>query len=68
MRALFTKSIVARCDLPAGATLTGDDLAIKKPGTGIPPVRLPDLVGRRLRRALQADELIVDEDLEWTVE
>lgn len=63
MRALFTKSVVARHDLPAGHVLTGDDLAAKKPGTGIPSARLPELVGRRLARPVAADELLSDDDL-----
>ncbi len=64
MRALFTKSIVARRDLPSGTILQEDDLAIKKPGTGIPPDRLQELIGRRLKRALEKDEIIREEDIE----
>ena len=64
MRDLFTKSVVAGRDLVAGAVLGRDDLAAKKPGTGIPAARLPELVGRRLRRALKADEVLRLEDLE----
>src|SRR5688572_25951098 len=36
MRSLFSKSIVVRIDLPAGAVLTEDNLTLKKPGTGVP--------------------------------
>jgi N-acetylneuraminate synthase len=68
MRALFTRSIVARRDLTVGAVLAADDLTLKKPGTGLPPVRLPELIGRRLRRPLRTDELIEDDDLEWVAE
>jgi N-acetylneuraminate synthase len=64
MRDLFTKSVVARRDLAAGAVLGPEDLAAKKPGTGLPAVRLPELVGRRLRRAVRADEPLHAEDLE----
>jgi N-acetylneuraminate synthase len=68
MRALFTRSIVARRDLTAGAVLAADDLTLKKPGTGLPPVRLPELIGRRLRRPLRTDQFIEDDDLEWVAE
>lgn len=64
MRALFTKSIVPQRDLPAGTTLERDHLAFKKPGTGISVDRLEEVVGRRLKRRVQADELLSLEDLE----
>jgi N-acetylneuraminate synthase len=63
LRDLFTKSVVARVDLPEGTTLREEHLAAKKPGTGIPAARLPDLVGARLTRAVRADELLADADI-----
>ena len=64
LRAIFMKSVVAARDLPAGATLGKEDLAAKKPGTGIPARELPSLVGRRLRRAVACDALLSKDDLE----
>jgi N-acetylneuraminate synthase len=64
LRNIFTKSVVARRNLPAGSVLAENDLAAKKPGTGIPAARLTDVVGRRLRRAVIADQLLDAEDLE----
>jgi N-acetylneuraminate synthase len=64
MRQLFTKSIVARMDLPAGTMLTTEHLTVKKPGTGIPAEEIDRVVGRQLRRDLKADELIGRDDLE----
>jgi N,N'-diacetyllegionaminate synthase len=64
LRDLFTKSIVPRTSLRAGVVLRGEDLALKKPGTGIPAARLPHIVGRRLKRDVTADELMREEDLE----
>jgi N,N'-diacetyllegionaminate synthase len=61
---LFTKSVVARRDLPAGTVLTTEHLAAKKPGTGIPADKLDSVVGARLRRAVHADELLAEVDLE----
>ncbi|MGH9944024.1 MAG: N-acetylneuraminate synthase family protein [Pyrinomonadaceae bacterium] len=63
MRGTFTKSVVARVDLPPGITLGEEHLAAKKPGTGIPAARLPELIGSRLKRGLRADELIREVDL-----
>jgi N-acetylneuraminate synthase len=64
LRAIFTKSLVARQPLAAGTVLDEAHLAAKKPGTGIPAERLATLVGRRLRRELAADEMVREEDLE----
>ena len=64
VRRSFTKSIVAARDLAHGDVLTPDDLALKKPGTGLPPERLPTLVGRRVRRDISTDALIQVEDIE----
>lgn len=64
MRSLFTKSIVARIPMAAGTLLREEHLAIKKPGTGIPAARLPQLIGTRLRRDVQADEMLRETDLE----
>ncbi|HEY5616580.1 MAG TPA: N-acetylneuraminate synthase family protein [Vicinamibacterales bacterium] len=64
LREIFTKSIVARTPLSAGTLLTEAHLAMKKPGTGIPAGRISDVVGRRLRRSLDADEQLRLEDLD----
>jgi len=64
LRRLFTRSIVARRAMPAGAVLAAADLAIKKPGTGLPPERLADVVGRKLARAVAADQLLAADDVE----
>ena len=63
LRAIFTKSLVAREPLPAGTVLTEAHLAGKKPGTGVPAERLPDFVGRVLRRNLEKDEQIGVDDI-----
>ena len=58
------RSVVAAVDIPAGATLSRDMLAIKRPGTGLPPVFIDRLLGRRTRRAIAADTLLRLEDLD----
>lgn len=63
LRAIFTKSLVAREPLPAGTVLTEAHLTGKKPGTGVPAERLPDFVGRVLRRNLEKDEQIGVDDI-----
>jgi N-acetylneuraminate synthase len=64
LRVLFGRSLVAAADLPAGTRLATDNIALKKPGTGIPAARLNDIVGRRLRRAVSRDALFEETDFE----
>jgi N-acetylneuraminate synthase len=64
LRDLFTKSIVARTDLPAGTVLQEEHLTAKKPGTGIPVDKLQNLIGLSLKRSIRADELLCKDDLE----
>ena len=64
LRSLFTKSVVTRTKLPAGTILKEEHLTVKKPGTGIPAKSLQSLIGSRLIRSVEADELVRSEDLE----
>jgi N-acetylneuraminate synthase len=64
LRQLFMKSVVARLDLAEGTVLREEHLAAKKPGNGIPINRIPDVVGRRLKRRVSADQLLAEDDLE----
>jgi N,N'-diacetyllegionaminate synthase len=63
-RAIFGKSIVLGSPLPQGTVIERHHLAFKKAGRGMPPSRLSDVVGRRLRRTLDADHRLADDDLE----
>lgn len=58
------KSLVAIRDLPAGHVVDAADLTAKRPGTGVPPNRIDDVVGKPLRRNLLADEIITWEDVQ----
>jgi N-acetylneuraminate synthase len=57
------KSIVLEKDIAAGEALTAAHLAIKRPGTGIPPKHFDGLIGRTTRRALAAEEVLTWDDL-----
>ena len=57
------KSIVATRDLPEGHVLSSDDLAIKSPGSGLPPYELEKVLTRRLRKSVAADEMLSWETL-----
>lgn len=56
--AVARKSLVAAKDIPAGSVLSHDMLAIKRPGTGLPPGMLDSLVGRRTHVSISRDTLI----------
>jgi N-acetylneuraminate synthase len=64
MKTIFQKSIVARVPIRAGDVLRRDMLAFKKPGTGLPPGRVAEVVGRRARRDLPADSLLGEGDFQ----
>ena len=63
LKTLFGKSVVAATDLKKGRRLERVDLALKKPGGGIPPAGLNDCVGRTLARAVAEDTVLGEEDL-----
>ncbi len=58
VRAIFTKSLVAAGDLPAGHVLIEGDLVAKKPGGGVAVNGLSKFIGRTLKRRLRRDEKI----------
>lgn len=58
------QSIVVRRRLDAGHVLTRNDLTIKRPGTGIEPWRLDQIIGRPLARTVEADTPLTEQDLE----
>lgn len=64
MRSLFTKSIVAKVELAPGTVLTAEHLALKKPGHGMSPERLPAIIGKRTKHAISKDQLLCEADLE----
>lgn len=56
--AIARKSIVARRAIRRGEPLTEENLAVKRPGSGISPMRWFEVLGTCAARDFQADELI----------
>ena len=54
------KSLVARVPIRAGETFNTSNVAVKRPGTGLAPNLLWDLLGKSAKRNYAADELIDD--------
>lgn len=52
------KGLVSTREIPAGAVITGDMVAIKRPGHGIPPKYIDEVIGRVARTAIAAEAAI----------
>jgi len=52
------KSVVASRNIKVGEKFTEDNLAVKRPGTGVSPLRWDELLGLEANKDFQADELI----------
>jgi N-acetylneuraminate synthase len=48
------RSLVAAMNIPAGTTLTSELIVALRPGTGIPPTLLDEVIGRRTRTEISA--------------
>jgi N,N'-diacetyllegionaminate synthase len=56
--AVVRKSLVAAQAISKGEPYTKDNIAVKRPGTGLSPMRLDEVIGRVAPRDFAADELI----------
>jgi N,N'-diacetyllegionaminate synthase len=52
------KSIVAGRDIHEGEIFSKENLAVKRPGTGLSPMRWDEVIGTSAKRSFQEDELI----------
>jgi N,N'-diacetyllegionaminate synthase len=52
------KSLVAACAILKGEVFSETNLIVKRPGTGLSPMRWDEVLGRKARRCFDADELI----------
>lgn len=58
VRSVSRQSIVAVRDLKAGDVIRREDLTIKRPGNGLEPALLEQVIGSRLRTDVAADALL----------
>lgn len=56
--AIARKSIMAACDIKKGELLTEENLTVKRPGTGISPMRWEEVIGTKAIRDFAEDEII----------
>ena len=57
------RSIVSTRDLKIGDVLKEEYLDVKRPGIGIPPEKIKDLIGKTVINDIEADTLIFEKDL-----
>ena len=50
--------IVAARDIPAGTPFSAENLTVKRPGTGVSPMRWDSVLGTRASRNYRKDDLI----------
>lgn len=62
VRDVTRKSIIIKHDMKAGETIGSDDLAVKRPGNGIPPYEIDNILGKKLVRDISADTLLQRKD------
>jgi N,N'-diacetyllegionaminate synthase len=63
VRATFEKSVVTAAGIPAGTVIEDAMLTTKRPGTGIPAIRIAEVVGRRAARDLEHNHMLETADL-----
>lgn len=62
MRSAVRRSIVAAHDMDAGHAITYNDIEAKRPATGTSPTLYESFIGKKLKRAVKADEMLKPED------
>jgi sialic acid synthase SpsE/sugar phosphate isomerase/epimerase len=60
----LAKSLVAARAIAAGTVISDADIAVKSPGQGLSPVKMPALIGRRIGRAMAPDDYFFQSDLD----
>ena len=64
IKKIFGRSVVTSVPVARGTVLSLENLTLKKPGGGIPPSKFVRLIGRKVKRDLDMDTFISEEDLE----
>jgi N-acetylneuraminate synthase/N,N'-diacetyllegionaminate synthase len=65
IRKAARRSLVARVDIPAGTVIKNDMIAIKRPGTGLAPKFLDDVIGKKAVKKFISGEIITRAGIIW---
>ncbi len=60
---LARRSIVANCDIPKGSVITESMLIMKRPGSGIRPKLMDQVIGKTTTKDISEDTILAWEDL-----
>ncbi|MBL6727049.1 MAG: N-acetylneuraminate synthase family protein, partial [Methylophilaceae bacterium] len=63
-RLVARKSVVSAKDLKKGHALTVSDINVKRPGTGISAIHASEILGSKLTRDVEIDEVLFESDIE----
>ncbi|MDH7553796.1 MAG: N-acetylneuraminate synthase family protein [Spirochaetota bacterium] len=58
------RSIFASRDIPAGTKLQYSDIIVKRPGVGLSPLHIDDIIRKKVKHAIPKDMPICGEDIE----
>jgi sialic acid synthase SpsE len=59
------RSIVALQNIPAGSVIQREQLAFKRPATGLKPNQLAEIVGKKALKEILADTPITADQIDW---
>jgi len=65
IKSVARRSVVARCDIKSGDILNENNIALKRPGTGIQPQFIRYILGMRARRNIKRDEILQWDAFTW---
>ena len=63
MRKICHRSIVAAKNIAKGESLTQENITVKRPGIGLPPKHVKDVLGKKAKRDIKEYELITKEEI-----
>ena len=62
----LSKNIVSAINITKGIPITIEMLTTKGPGTGISPMRMNEIIGKTSMRDIAKDQIIKEDDIQWT--
>jgi len=63
VRDLVRRSVILARDKPADVEIQSEDLVLLRPGTGIPPKELEQVIGKRLKASLKSGTVLTWKDI-----